>query len=96
MIDLLDKWKDPEYGIFSGSDRDSESRSQSSRRSRQSKTTSKTKGKANNSKRDQGENNKDQDIKEKRERFEADYWNEIVLGDDRQLVWLRTEKMMNK
>lgn len=47
VIDLLDKWKDPEFGIFNSSDKDSDSRSHNSKRSSRTRNTSKNTNKTN-------------------------------------------------
>jgi len=95
IIELLDKWKDPENGVFNQSDNGSDSRSHNSKRSSRTRNTSKTRGNKDSSRRG-NETNKEGEIKHNRERFEYDYWNEIVINEDRQIVWKHTEKMMDK
>lgn len=73
IIDLLDKWKDPENGIFNSSEQGSDSRSQNSKRSSRTKNTSKNtmKTKQNSSRRGE-EVSKENEVKHNRERFEFD------------------------
>lgn len=95
IIDLLERWKDPENGIFNTSENGSDSRSHNSKRSSRTRNTSKTRG-INSSRQNANNNTKDSEVRLNRERFEFDYWNEVAIGDDRQVVWKYTEKMMDK
>jgi len=73
VIDLLDKWKDPEFGIFNSSDKDSDSRSHNSKRSSRTRNTSKNTNKNKRSTSRRGDvGDKENQVKQNREDFESD------------------------